>query len=303
MLLAVEVLIVGAVLALLRGGSGWHSAFAGSMSSSSSFVAQPIAPIAAGLTPRVQIDDPQSGIEVTTSSDGMIHVKDDTTFSGWRFGGSTSIPQLRVTRTLDGVAISRADYSTGGISIFSRQHVEIQVPAGARVAIGHCESAEITGLENGVDVASQDGHIGLHHLRGNVNAQSDDGHITADDLTANAIVLSTKDGHVDATGLNLNGLAPRATIHTNDGSMKIGGVFPAGGTYEFTTGDGRITLNLSPGSDASVTASTGDGRIEIDGATYHGDDSASHAVRVGNGSSSMRVRSEDGSIHITTNGA
>lgn len=301
MLLAVEVLIVGAVLAILRGGS-WHTALAGDIHESS-FVARPVAPIAAGLAPRVQIDDPESGVAVTTSSDGMIHVKDDTSFSGWRFGGRTQIPQLQVTRTLDGVHIERADYSANGISMSMRQHIEVQVPPGAHVAIGHCESAEVTGVQSGVDVVSQDGHIGLHDLRGNVNAQSDDGHISADDLNGNAIALSTKDGHIDASGITLSGASPRATIHTNDGSMKVSGLFPAGGTYDVSTNDGRITLALASGSDAAIDASTSDGSIEVDGATYHGDDAASRSIRVGGGSSPMRVHTGDGSIHITTNGA
>ncbi len=301
MLLAVEVLIVGAVLAVLH-GDGWHNAFAGSMHQSS-FTAHPIAPIAAGPAPHVQIDDPESGVAVTASSDGMIHVKDDTTFSGWRFGGTQAIPQVQVTRTFDGVHISRADYSTGGISMFSRQHIEVQVPAGAHVTIGHCESAEITGVRNGVEVASQDGHIALRHISGIVNARSDDGHISAEDLSGSAISLVTDDGHITARGIRLLGAAPQAKIHTSDGSLTVSGLFPAGGSYALSTGDGSVHLALAAGSDARIAASTGDGSIEVDGSETDGDDSASRTVQVGGGNASMQVRTEDGSIHISTNGA
>ncbi len=302
MLIAVEVLIAGLAVMLLRGG--WHiGSWSAGSGAQSSFVPRPIAPIAAGSAPDVQIDDPESRVVVTTSSDGLVHVKDDTSFSGWYFGSLSRVPQLTVTRTPGGVRIERADYSLSGIAVFSHQHIEVQVPAGAHVTIGHCASAEVTGVHNGAEVTSQDGHISLYDVRGDVRAHSDDGHITAHRITANTIALSSDDGHIDATRLAFTGVAPHATIHSDDGSLRLEGVFPAGGAYDFSSTDGRVTLTLDTGSDASVDASSADGSIHVDGVSHDGDDSASYTFRVGSGSSNMRVHSEDGSIHITTNGA
>lgn len=311
MLLAAEVLIAGTVLYTLRGGfSSPGYAHVGGSGGTGDFVAQSIAPIAAGSAPRVTIDDPQSGVAVTASTDGMVHVKDDTYFRGAMLSNHAGYPQVRVTQDAGGVHISRADFhGVWGIFIGfsdSRQHIEVQVPADSTLIVGHCESAEISGLNNGANVTSQDGHIGLSDMRGPIVAHSDDGHITASSVTTSSLDLSSNDGAVEALNLELTGAAPSVKLRSNDGHIRASGRFPAGGTYDFSTEDGTVYLDLASGSDVTVDASTEDGAIRVNGerqrAFDHGDP-ADGSLRVGSGAATMHARSQDGSIYITTNGA
>ena len=69
-----------------------------------------------------------------------------------------------------------------------------------------------------------------------------------------------------------------------------------------TSGDGSIELHVGSDADLAIDASTGDGRIVVDGVRSEGDDSASRTLRLGAGSSTMKLATSDGSIHIFTNG-
>ncbi len=326
MLLAVELLLVGLMFATFRGFWGPSHEFARASAQGFDHMilsGKDYAPVAAGLTPHVQVDDPDSGVSITASNDGMVHVHDASSVQGFVWGGASKIPDVTVSRTADGVHISRAS-NLNGIFVLGeqRQHVDIAVPSGSHVDIGHCSSAQVSGMRNTVDVRSQDGHITLADIQGNVDAHSDDGRIEASDLTGTTLALSTNDGSlhlhnihaasldattsdgsIEAKNLAIDGTSSHATLHTNDGSLRLSGNFAAQGSYDFSTGDGRVELALAPGSDLTVNASTGDGRIYVDGSPFGDGDSAAHTVHLGSGSGTMRLASQDGSIHITTNGA
>jgi len=290
LLIAVEVVIAGVALYTLRGAGfasagGFHAV---------DYSAPPIAPISVGVAPVVTVDDIDSRIVVTPSNDGMVHVTDRTEVHGLIFG-SEHAQALQVTRTLDGVRVYRpAGHFTLGDTT---NRVEISVPPMTQLKISRSGGDDISGLQNGIDVVSQDGHITLDDVKGDIKAHSDDGRVELSNISSNSIDASTNDGHVYATQLQMTGASPRATLHSDSGSMRISGTFPAG-SYAFTTGDGRIELSLLQGSDANVDASTGDGHVVVDGR-----DQAGQPIRVGAGSAAMRLRSEDGSVHITTNGA
>ncbi|HVA29325.1 MAG TPA: DUF4097 family beta strand repeat-containing protein [Candidatus Baltobacteraceae bacterium] len=292
MLLAAELLIAGMVVYSLRGGH-LASGFAGlhSAGAAGDFVAKTIAPIAVGNAPRVTIDDPDSGVSITASTDGMVHVKDDTYFSGMMWGTHGAYPQVKVTQDATGVHISRASYGGGWFSVMgdSRQHIEVQIPPAATLAIVHCDSAEIADLSGGT--------IAVH---------SDDGHIKASHVSTDSLQLDTDDGSVEALNLALTGAAPLLKLHSNDGHIRASGRFPAGGNYDLSTNDGHMYAELAPGSDVAIDASTSDGAIRVDGVRQrqfdHGDP-ASGTVRIGTGAAPMRLSTQDGSIDITTNGA
>ena len=279
LLIAAEVVIAGFALYALRGTTGIVSASGGFHHVDYSAPGT-IASIAAGLSPAITIDDVDSGVTVTPSNDGLVHVTDRTEAHGFILGGG-DIPRPVVTRTIDGVRITRAGGHSFGVAMgWSRQHMDIEVPAASRITIVHCSGAHISGIRN------------------DITAHSVDGRIVGDDLTANALDLSSDDGRIELSNVAFNGFAPHATLHTNDGPVIVSGVFPARGSYALSTGDGRIELTLQQGSDVSVDASTADGHVTVDG---HRD--AGQPIRAGSGNASMRVRSEDGSVHIITNGA
>jgi hypothetical protein len=224
----------------------------------------------------------------------------------------------------------------------SDQVIEVDVPAGTHLEIVKSSGADVSGLTGGVKVSSQDGHITLAALQGTVDVHSADGYIEASNLHGDTITLASADGHVKASGvrcdtltlqsndgnvsaqdvaaqtftarsndgrieaanLSITGSQPAATLHSDDGSVHVAGRFAANGTYEVSSGDGRVELTLPRGSDLTVNASTADGGIYVDGNSGSSDgDSHQQTIKLGSGSGAMRVSSGDGSIHLTTNGA
>lgn len=291
LLIAVEVVIAGFALYTLRGAGfgsagGFHEV---------DYSAPTIAPIGAGFSPVVTVDDVDSHVVVSPSNDGLVHVTDRTEVHGFIFG-SDHAQALQVSRTFGGVRIYRPEghFVLGDTTT----RIELEVPPMTQLHISRSGGDDVSGLQNGADVVSQDGHITFEDVKGDIKAHSNDGRITLTNVSANQIDASTNDGRIYATQIQMTGAAPHATLHSDSGSMRVSGTFPAG-TYAFTTSDGRIELGLLPGSDASVDASTADGRIVVDGQR----DEAGQPIRIGGGSAAMRVRTEDGSVHITTNGA
>lgn len=315
-LIAVEIAIAGIALYVLRGGM--HPV---------QFTAKPVAPIDAGSAPRIAVDDPQSRVVVATSSDGRVHVKDLTDLHGAIFADRVDVPQLDVKRTPDGVSISRPASQGFGlhfeIGSFHRR-VEIDVPAGSHLDVTRCAGADVSGINGGVAVRSQDGHVTLADLSGTVDGRSDDGSVSAtrvhgdslalqsgdgrlslQDVAVAALNARTSDGSIVAAGVAVTGSSPHAVLHSDDGSIRIDASFAPGGSYDVSTNDGSIHVGLEPNADLTVDASTGDGRVVVDGSPVRGEsgDSARHTVKLGSGSGNLRLSSQDGSIHIVTNGA
>ncbi|MFY9739742.1 MAG: DUF4097 family beta strand repeat-containing protein [Candidatus Cybelea sp.] len=318
MLVAAELLIVGMAIYALGGGP---PALAGSMHHVD-FAAAPIEPLAAGGTPLVAVDDAASRVRVGVSNDGLVHVRDLTQMRGAIFS-SSSYPQLRVTRTADGVRIERPARQHFSVDLFgfSTAAIQVDVPSGSHVQIVRCSGADVDGITGGVNVQSQDGHISLSDLRGIVDASSDDGYLTATnvrgdrlamessdghltlaDVSVGSLVARTRDGRIEANNLTIAGARPDATLHSDDGPLRIAGTFGANGSYEVSTGDGSVNLRVPRDSDFTIDASTGDGRIDVDGSSLARDDSAQQTIRLGAGSGTMKLATSDGSIHLYTNG-
>jgi hypothetical protein len=304
MLVAVEVLIVGIAIYVMGGGGigTMHGATVFAGMHRIDFAAKPIAPIGAGDSPHVSIDDPNSRVEVSPSHDGQVHVKDLTSYRGATYSKSP-LEQLTVERTADGVHVVRPGSPGNVWDMFGYydQRIEIDAPAGSHIDIARCSGADVTGIDGGVTVRSQDGHITLTSLTGAVDAFSGDGYIEANNVHGETISLRSHDGHV---GLQDVAATTTLTAHSDDGRI-YGENVGVGHDGNITTSDGSIVLGLAPGADLTVNASTGDGSITVDGTRVRDEsgDSVQQTVRVGNGSGSLRVSSNDGSIHITTNGA
>ncbi len=280
LLLAAELFIAGAIIWSL-GGRGNFSVKAAALHSESG-QDKVFAPIDAGATPHIAIDDPDSHVVVTTSDDGKVHVTDASHFEGI-FWGDTTRPPLQVSRTDDGVAIVRAPGHGVRVQIFgiSQQRVEVAVPAASLLDVKRCSAADVTGLRGIVRVHSVDGHIAATDVRTDeLTIASDDGRLALDNVVATQIDASTKDGSIRGRSVATSG----GTLHTDDGT---------------------ITLGLAPSVNVAIRARTADGHVTLDGrrAARNDDDSSNADYRVGSGGGSLEVSSQDGSIHITTNGA
>lgn len=321
MLVAVEIVLVGLMVFVVRGGFGGGNVFASNGMHQVNFASMPIVPLPAGPAPHVVIDDPDSFVTVEPSTDGLVHATDNTRVLGAIFSNVT-LEHLRMARTADGVAIQRpATHGFFSIGYVSQQ-ITVDAPSGARIDVRRASGADVRGFRNDVAVFSQDGHISLGQIDGNVDAHSNDGRIEAADvhgasvklsssdgrliirnLTATTLDARTNDGRLEVQNLRIEGNTPRVSMHTNDGPVHLTGFFPAQGTYEISTDDGRVELALAAGSDVTVDASTGDGRLSVDGQSFGSDGRSAHTTRVGAGSGNLRVSTGDGSMHITTNGA
>ena len=277
-LLAVEVFIAGAIIWSLAGrGLRMHAAGFHALSQPG----KTYAPLDAGETPHVVIDDRDSGVGITVSTDGKVHVTDASASAGLIWG-NPSRPPLHVNTTADGVSITRAAGEGIRFSVFGfdREHIDVAVPAGALLDVRQCSGADVAGLAGGVTIHSNDGHIGLIgvHAR-SLQLSSDDGSLRMNDVSAPAIDASTNDGSIRARKLQVNG----GSIHTADGSVRLD----------------LLASNLT------VRAKTDDGSVYFNGKRTLESDSDSNAgeYQVGNGANALAVWTQDGSIHVTMNGA
>lgn len=297
MLVAAELLIAGLGVWAFAGSGQWFAhTYVGTATAAQA--TRSFAPIAAGGAPAIAIDDPESFVTVTTSTDGRVHVRDLTRVNG-AFLGQRTIPPLTVERTRDGVRIARPEYHGWDIGfVDSRRAIAVQVPSGASLAIAACAGAKVEGVTGGIAVHSQDGHIALSGAGGSaVTLASQDGHIQIQDVSTKKLTVQTQDGHISASRLALLGDRPQASFHSLDGSVQVEGLFPAGGTYDVSTQDGSVDIALARGSNLTLDASTQDGSVRVDGTSPSG------PVRIGDGTGIMQVHSQDGSVRVTTNGA
>lgn len=294
MLVAAEIVIVGMAIYAI-GGHG--ASFAAGMHHVD-FAAAQIAPLSAGESPHVVVDDANSRVRVGVSSDALVHVRDLTQIRG-AFFSSAKYPQLRVARTTDGVTIERPQAGDISIAIFgfSNQEIEVDVPAGAHLEIARCAGADIDGISGGVSVHSVDGHITLTDLQGAVEARSDDGYLKATNVRGDRLTMDSRDGHIALENVAVTSLS--AT--TSDGRIEAGDL-NVSGDATLQTEDGTVRVGLAPSADVTIDASTRDGHIYLDGSSNDSDDAAQRTIRVGAGTGHMKLASADGSIHISTNG-
>ncbi len=275
MLIAAEMLIVGIGIWSMTslGAANWSVPGVHRVD----FVAPAIAPIAAGNAPVVTIDDIDSHVIISDSNDGLVHVADKTVLHGWLVG-SDKAQVLTATRTPDGVRIFRPE-GHGSIG-YSNGRVLVEVPPQSRVEVIRSDRTDISGSF---------AYASIH---------TDDGHISATNLTGNGFDFDSGDGGITISNIAFTGNGPHMHLRTADGSVHVSGVFGAPGAYGVTTSDGRVEITLLSGSNVTVSGSTDDGSIFI-----NGDRHAGAVAKAGNGDAAMNIHTADGSIHITTNGA
>lgn len=279
-LAAAEIFVAGAILWALGGGS--FSVHAAGLPHAYSW--QPgktFAAIDAGSAPHVVVNDPESRFVIEASTDGKVHVVDETRMTGLFLGSEHPMP-LNVSQTADGVSIVRPQTS-GGMHVeilgFSQQRVELQVPQGAYVDVQRCGGADLSNLNGRIAVHSVDGHISATAVHATqLSLRSEDGSLRLNDVAAPSIDASTQDGSIRATGLAVGG----GTLHSADGSIRA----------------------AFANADVTVRAHTADGRIYFDGHRAGSDQDAAPAeFQIGKGGGSLDLSTQDGSIHITSNGA
>ena len=276
-LLAAEVFLGGAILWAFSGGHAWSAQGAGFRHVSEE--GKTFAPIDAGNTPHVVIDDPDSRIVITASSDGKVHVTDGWRTAGWLFNEPAKAAPLSVQRTADGVAVRRGgEHFHVGFFIVDTHRTEVALPPGAALEIQRCSGADVSDMNGSIAIQSVDGSIHLASINATqLKVASSDGSLRLENVAAPSIDANTSDGSIKATNLSVGG----GTLHTNDGSIRLA----------------LANANLT------VHAQTNDGSIRFNGNRAHDGDSGAADYQVGTGGGSLQVSTQDGSIHISTNGA
>lgn len=166
----------------------------------------------------------------------------------------------------------------------------------AKSGDGSITIERITGT---VDLRSGDGSIQGRELKGNVRAHTGDGSIRLDGVDG-ALDAQTGDGSIVASGAMTT-----VRARSGDGTVSIhASTETPQGDWEVTTGDGSIALEIPPTFNAHLDATTHDGRVnlqnvtvaDVTGTLRHG------AVqgRLGSGGPTVRLRTGDGSIRVTS---
>jgi len=251
-----------------------------------------------------------------TTFDGSIEVRssDDakTVLVEIEKRGATQegIDQLRVETKQDG----------------DRIEVEVKRPAKETVffGIGTSPTARliVTMPRQGNVVAkSGDGAIDIEEVRGHFELRTGDGSIRGKSVSGQmtlvtgdgAVTLERVSGDLDVdTGdgnISVTGTPGQLKLHTGDGAIMLRaetGVVMAG-DWSVTTGDGSISVFLPSDFAAELDAHTGDGSIRNDlKIQAERDDSESRdserrtlRARLGGGGKILKLRTGDGSIHLT----
>lgn len=150
--------------------------------------------------------------------------------------------------------------------------------------------------EGQVRLHTNDGHIELRNLKGDLDLSSGDGHLDIDGVDG-SLRARTGDGSIRA-----NGRFDHLTLDTSDGRIETT-VLPGstlGSAWDVHTGDGSVTLRLPDNLAADVDLRTGDGRIHLDMPITVQGGISDHNVRgkLNGGGNLLAVRTGDGSIRL-----
>jgi DUF4097 and DUF4098 domain-containing protein YvlB len=160
-------------------------------------------------------------------------------------------------------------------------------------------SINVDDLQGTIGLNSGDGRVIVSRLDGELKVHTGDGTIRIDQA-AGKVDADSGDGSIEITG-RLDELA----VRTGDGPVRIeaanGSVMK--NDWRITTGDGRVALRLPNDFNGSIDASTGDGRVHVDGIDTPRTGGESERRRVvgqlGSGGATLHIRSGDGSIDVT----
>jgi len=179
----------------------------------------------------------------------------------------------------------------------------VMTPANANVAARSGDGAiDIERIAGRFDLKSGDGSIHARDVHGDVKAQTGDGSIKVEGVDG-ALDVDTGDGSVVASGTMTS-----VRVHSGDGTITIraDAGSAAKSDWDITTGDGSITVELPDGFNGELDAHTGDGRIHVDNVTLSNVtgpiDKNTVKGTLGTGGRSVRVRTGDGSITLTSRG-
>ncbi|WP_179394425.1 DUF4097 family beta strand repeat-containing protein [Lacticaseibacillus absianus] len=192
-------------------------------------------------------------VNVPVTFTGDLQLRSDDRISARQLSGvSLALTTTDGAVTLDALDLPRLAVYTddGHITLRDSRAATISL----RTADGNLQLTQVAGTT--LAATTGDGRLTVDTLTltGDAELSTGDGRAALADVTATSLTLHTADGHVQLTRLHSDQL----TVKTGDG--RITGTELTGG--RFTTGDGRIDLQLSELSQP-LTAQTGDGNVAL----------------------------------------
>jgi len=279
-LLLLEAAVVGEGIAVALGRQTYWPSWSSVQTASNGRLHEGAAPrtFAVGEHPALTVDIGYADLTIRAGDSSQIEVSaSKSTDFGW-FRAKAPL----VARE-DGDTVSITTESEQRFAMGDDRRVTVVVPADTRVTVERAGDIKAYGLQADTSLNS----IGS-------------GTVTVEDFDARSLRIAASDGKISlyrasATHLELRSESDAiegAALTVRDGSIE--------------SGDGRVSLSFTDGTDAFVNASADDGAIHVAGynATHldnrTGDDDASSLeVRIGAGSGRLDVHAHSGDIRIS----
>jgi len=279
-LLGVEAAILAGMVGAIRGTSGphWHG--------SSHASAEPSWSFAAGAAPAVEVDIGHADLTIETRPGPRIAV---TVESGPEYRSSGPIAARD-----DGGTIRITAANTGASQSFymDERNVHVIVPPATRVIVDRAGDISASGLRAAASFDSEHGWIKISDADcSTLHVASADGRVVLTNVTAAQIDASSTNGRVEGRELQLR-----------DGRV--------------ASSNGRVSLEFTAGTDTTVNADAGNGKVHVSGFDAApaarvrdagdeddgGGSSSARTVRIGAGDGRLHVHASNGNIDLTQEG-
>jgi DUF4097 and DUF4098 domain-containing protein YvlB len=190
---------------------------------------------------------------------------------------------------------------------------EVMVPRSFSVSLdGIRMDASVDGVHGDVSISNVEGAISIAAVTGSVEVESVNGAVTVSSVhgsvsveTVNqAVRLSGVRGDVSAEtvngGIHMQGIDSRqVTASTVAGIVEYSGAIVDGGRYALATHNGRITLAVPEGANATMIITTRNGQVDAAfPVRVSGTSGSTVTTRFGNGSARVELESFNGTVRL-----
>ncbi len=201
----------------------------------------------------------------------------------------------------------RRERETGGL-------YQLMVPSWVALEISGGElDVEVEDVSGGVLVHTVDGDVSVRGAAGPVNVRSMDGEVRVEDVDGDVDAHSTDDDAIvrrvrgSVAGESVSGdvmlldvVGPRVTGRSTEGDVRFVGSIVPGGSYELSTHDGNLTVEIPASSSADVVVRTYDGDFEssFPVRTERIESGGEYRFTLGDGGARMTLEAFDGEIRL-----
>jgi len=254
-----------------------------------------------GRQPTIRIDTDDASVKVHSWSDSKVRaaVRYRKTTGGLVLGRQG--PRIELNQAGNAVSIVARIEGSVSIAFFdnSRLEVEVWLPRECDLVVSTEDGPlRIENVEGHMQFRTQDGPLIARGLRGEIRVRSQDGDVQLDDVDG-SLSMDTQDA-----SSSVRGRFDRMDVASADGGIEIE-ARPGSKLLEawsVRSQDGGIELHIPHNLEATIDARTRDGHLSIDlpvlvqGSVRHNE----LIGDVNGGGPTLKLRSSDGSIRVTT---